>query len=510
MGHTTRRALMLTALATGIVMPGLALAQGRGGGDDPPLTLSLAVWDNQGRQSEAAAADLVRLAAELSDGTITIVPTFGVSNAAEVVSRGDADLGILASREWDALGVTSLGALEAPFLVDDDALAVAISTTDIATRAMAGLDAVGVTGLAMWPEDLRHLFAFDASGKVFRTPEDVHGARILGIAGTPGQDLIPTLGGALYQEGIETGDLTGDRDTDASTGRLHGMVTGLWGAGLPPTPATVAGDVVVFSKYQMLVANSAAMNRLTDGQRATLAQVTEQVLAGALDRHFSERDLAAELCAKGATVIEAGPEALAAFRQAAQPLTDALASDPVTGPLMADIAALDASIADAPSAEACTPPPASPAPPASAPADEGFIGAQVPPNGTWRTQSTTDELVAAGGDRNFAGMNSGVWDWTFTDGEWLATHRNERCSGTYAVDGDAVRFVTASTRATCGMDYVIRWRLDGDVLDLQLVEAGDSLGPPASGQALINERAFIERHWQKAEDATGSSAGHAG
>lgn len=508
MGHTTRRALMLAALAAGTVMPGLTMAQGRGGDDDPPVTLSLAVWDNEGRQSEPAADDLVRLAADLSGGTITIVPTFGMSDAAEVVARGDADLGILASREWSPLGVTSLDALEAPFLIDDDALAVAISTTDIATRSMAGLDAIGVTGLAMWPEDLRHLFAVDASDKVFRTPEDVKDALILVGAGTPGQDLIPTLGGTIYQEGVASGDLTGDRDDDAAAGLLQGMVTGLWGAGLPTTAVTVAGDVVVFSKYQMLVANDETMRRLTDGQRETLARVTEQVLSGALQRHFSEADLAVELCARGATVVEAGPEALAAFRQAAQPLTDRLASDPLTGQLMVDIAALDASIPDAATAGTCAPPTAS-APPTSAPVVPGFIGDQVPPDGTWRTESTTDELVAAGADRNFAGMNAGLWDWTFTDGVWLATHRNERCSGTYAVDGDAVRFITTSTRATCGMDYVIRWRLDDDVLDLQLVEAGDSLQPIASGQDLVNERTFIERHWQKVEAATGITVSRA-
>ena len=80
-----------------------------------------------------------------------------------------------ASRNWDDYGVTSLQALEAPFLITSDARAEAATTGDLAPDLMAGLAAKGVAGLALWPIDLRHPVYFD---KPFLTPADMKDAKI--------------------------------------------------------------------------------------------------------------------------------------------------------------------------------------------------------------------------------------------------------------------------------------------------------------------------------------------
>ncbi len=178
-------ALMLAATSAAPL-----LAQDKGGGDSHSVTLSLALWDNPGRQAEQAALDLVALAPELSGGSISVSePISGAADAAELVRSGQVDLAILATREWSPLGVSSLDALEAPFLIDSDALAAAVATSDVADMAMAGLGELGVTGLAMWPEDLRHLFGFGPFGRAFTTPGDVEGATILAISGAYGHEL---------------------------------------------------------------------------------------------------------------------------------------------------------------------------------------------------------------------------------------------------------------------------------------------------------------------------------
>ena len=134
--------------------------------------------------------DLVALAPEISGGSIVISePVFDAVDAAELVSSGQIDLAILATREWSPLGITSLDVFEAPFLIDDDALALAIATSDVAEQSMAGLEALGVTGLALWPEDLRHLFAFATSGRTFTAPEDFADSTVVVVAGKPGVDL---------------------------------------------------------------------------------------------------------------------------------------------------------------------------------------------------------------------------------------------------------------------------------------------------------------------------------
>lgn len=291
-------ALMLAAMGAAPLF-----AQEKGGGDQPSTTLSLAVWDAPGDETEQAVLDLITLAPEISAGSITITePQWGAKDAADFVRSGQVDLAILPTRDWSPLGVTSLDALEAPFLIDDDALALAVATSDIAEGAMAGLKAIGVTGLAMWPEDLRHMFAFKTSGRTFTEPADFAGSLINVRASRAGRDLITTLGAQIYVEDAVTEQQTGDYVTDAESGVLAGRVGGLHDATLDYgmlEPTVVAGDVVLFPKYQMLVASDASLAKLTEAQRAYVDAIVAQVQAGTLARHQDEAELATRACARG-------------------------------------------------------------------------------------------------------------------------------------------------------------------------------------------------------------------
>jgi hypothetical protein len=64
---------------------------------------------------------------------------------------------MIPARAWDTEGVTSLRALHAPFLVTSDELVAEIVDGELADELLAGLEDVGVTGLALLPEGLRHL-----------------------------------------------------------------------------------------------------------------------------------------------------------------------------------------------------------------------------------------------------------------------------------------------------------------------------------------------------------------
>jgi hypothetical protein len=73
--------------------------------------------------------------------------------------------------------------LQAPFLVDSDALLDQATTGDLAAGMLAGLDGHGVKGLALIAEGLRHPFTFaepfvtpaDFAGKTIRTPRSESG-----------------------------------------------------------------------------------------------------------------------------------------------------------------------------------------------------------------------------------------------------------------------------------------------------------------------------------------------
>ena len=437
-------------------------------GNDPPVTLRLGIADPEGRQSEPAALKFVERVAALSNGNITIEPTFEAGDGTnvgfetsvdELVKRGDLEFGMSGARSWDKVGVTSLRALQAPFVIDSQALAVAVAKSDIATRAMEGMADAGVVGLALWPEDLRHLFSFPKCGKDFRTPAGIAGATILTIPSQVSQDVIAALGGLDFPDG--------DRGTESDACRLHGMEAGSAGVGLPVSSAVSTGNVVLFPKYQMLTANAAALARLSDGQRAIIRQAASETQVDAYTRAPDEANLAATWCAGGGTVQLASADQIAELTAATAPVIQSLERDALTKELIADIAALKATVAAKPFDSPCGPVVAQPLPSVDT---TGFVATMIP-DGVYRTEITQEDLVAKGTSPEFAARNWGVKTWTFTGDTWKldqGANGGDPCFGTYkSVAGDHLEFVTEG--GGCGVEGWMLWRPDGvdDVVLLQ-------------------------------------------
>src|SRR5215216_363103 len=125
-----------------------------------PIILRLAVADAQDRPSTPYVLEFIKQVQTLSDGDITIEPVWDAGaettpafeqGVVRVVNEGQYDLGLAASRAWDSSGVTSFQALQAPFLITDDALSEAVAASDIGTRMLESLSSTGAVGLALWP-----------------------------------------------------------------------------------------------------------------------------------------------------------------------------------------------------------------------------------------------------------------------------------------------------------------------------------------------------------------------
>ena len=71
--------------------------------------------------------------------------------------------------------MNSLRALNAPFLVTSEAVVDEIVTGDVSDELLAGLDEIGITGLALLPEGFRHVFWWD---RPLLSPDDFAGASI--------------------------------------------------------------------------------------------------------------------------------------------------------------------------------------------------------------------------------------------------------------------------------------------------------------------------------------------
>jgi TRAP-type C4-dicarboxylate transport system substrate-binding protein len=161
-------ALLLSA-CTGAATAGDDAGGDKAGGDPAPITLRIGTDDTPGRPGAMQIEQFAQQVDRRSDGQLTIEPVWqaagqGGNDPDQVVARmvvdGDLDLGMIPARAWDTEGVTSLRALHAPFLATTDDLVGQIVTSDLADDMLAGLDTVGVTGLALLPEGLRHLFLY--------------------------------------------------------------------------------------------------------------------------------------------------------------------------------------------------------------------------------------------------------------------------------------------------------------------------------------------------------------
>ena len=118
-------------------------------------TVTLELASSESSQSpEATAIDyFASEVARRSGGAVTIVAKAesGDSDQDNIarVTSGQLAMAMVATRSWDDLGVTSMQALETPFLITTQGLAVAATSGDLAEVLMSGLAAKKVRGLAL-------------------------------------------------------------------------------------------------------------------------------------------------------------------------------------------------------------------------------------------------------------------------------------------------------------------------------------------------------------------------
>jgi TRAP-type C4-dicarboxylate transport system substrate-binding protein/sugar lactone lactonase YvrE len=317
------------------------------------ITLRLAVSDPGGSPSEPYVFEFMEQVQVLSGGDITIEPVWEAAGnwstgdpidgryevgVIQFVREGKFELGLTGSRAFDVHSITSFQTLQAPFLIDNDALSKAVATSDIATRMLDHLSSSGMTGLTLWPEDLRHPFSL-IPGQPILLPEDFTGLKVRAIPSEVTYALIETLGGNAR--------LT-DSDYQAAESGLR------QGASLTGTP-TATGNVTFFAKYRVLIANGPAFANLSEDQRTILREAAAATQQKAITEYLSEADAASAWCADGGSIVLASAEQVAAFEVAAQPVFDMIAQDPLNAELIAAIRELKANTEPSPGAEACTP-----------------------------------------------------------------------------------------------------------------------------------------------------------
>jgi len=452
-----------------------------------PITLRMGIPDGPGKpQIDNYVHEFITQTHTLSQGTITIEPVWNAGDGTfagyekGVLQRmllGKFDLALVPSRTWDSESITNFQALQAPFLIDNDALAEAVATSAVGTQMLASLSTVGLVGLTLWPEDLRHPFSVvpdkpflspkDAAGKQMRAgPSDVTYQMIDALGATP---MFEDSGYEIAESGLQQG----------------GTLTG---------KPIATGNVTFYPKYQILFATSTAFARLTEQQRTILRQAASATQKKAIANRPKEVDAAAAYCTDGGSIVLASAEQVKAFEEAVKPVFDHLTQDPLNAQFIQAIRDLKAKVTPAPGAAACAPQAAqqNPAPAA----DNQVWSPGLPPNGVWQYTLTVDELVKEGMLRSATPDWAGLYTFTFQDGKFMLVWLGEQgqkgeCGGTYAVVDNFVRMTRTPITADCPREVDdIQWRLDQDGLHVHL------LATPY-GQLLEGQMMFDTKPWQK-------------
>lgn len=430
-----------------------------------PVVLRFAISDNHGEPSEPYAQEFIAQVKKLSDGEIIIEPVWDSGDASEAgfegrvieqVKSGQADLGIAAARAWDTQDIPSFQALQAPFLIDNDALAEAVATSDMAARMLEDLSQYGITGLALWPEDLRHPFSL-MPDKSILSPTDFAGQKVRVTTSRASERLIEAFGGtpSYGAGGYEIAE--------------SGLRQGLSLSGTP----TATGNVTFFPKYQVLFVNGDAFGKLSEAQQAILGEAAAAAQEKAIAEHPSEVEAARAWCSDFGAVVLASDEQIAEFEKAAQPVFDWIQQDPRNAELVAAIRELKANTPASPAVEACEYELAQQIPTSDAGDQTWATG--LPPNGVWQVTLTNDDVMKMGVSNAEAPGWSGVNTLTFQDGNltytWLGTKDYAKgdtafCQGPMTVVDDtvSVTYIELGGNDCSGDDYgssdVFQWRID--------------------------------------------------
>jgi TRAP-type C4-dicarboxylate transport system substrate-binding protein len=470
----------ITVAALGALGCGGGSGTDKAGGSGTVVTLRLATQDRPGMPGAKAIEHFRDEVAKVSDGAVRIKPVYEAAGnvprfdqvVADLVRSGRVELALVPARTWDEYGVTSLAALQAPFLIRDQGVLDEVVAGELAEPMMQGLRRTGVTGLVLLPENLRHPFGYT---RPLRSPHDFTGAAIRAPRSRSTFALLRALGskpvdiaGEEFEQAVESGRLAGVESAfEIALSTLHGV-------------PTATGNVTFFPKVNVLVANSSALGELSQSARDALGTAAAHTLDWVKDTNKDEREAALGYCGQGGRVVAASAADIERLVALSEPVYTALQQDAATKRFIQRIGEL----AQEQSPETVTCEPAGRA----TPAGEDGAAADTDPSvldGIYRNRKTVEDFVAAGVDEAEAIDNEGVHTITLDGGRLEDTLTTESrpdpeaggCTGTYRLSGDTFTFAW-DPDSDCTGAFTATWRLsDGELhfTDIRTPERLDAI-----------------------------------
>jgi TRAP-type C4-dicarboxylate transport system substrate-binding protein len=327
-------ALVLLAGCTGTPTPSETAA-------DEPATLTFAYTGSFAdpqiaafQQTLAASGDAVRL--EVSTGFDTDV--LGVEQSIlKAVRAGDLDLGWVGVRALAELGVHDFDALIAPLLIDSLATQRAVLDSGVPSRMIPGLEAIGVTGLAVMGGPMRRPIAAE---RPLLTQADFVGIPFYAWHGEVNAASLVALGAQAVDAAPP------DRNAGIEDGSIRAYEnTAAYLADAPERRANImTANINLWPSIGILVANPDTLAALTEDARAALEDAAFATSVRAIDVLDAEADRVQIACEAGARFAHAPADALAELRVAVEPVYAVLRADAATSEFVDEILELKGSM----------------------------------------------------------------------------------------------------------------------------------------------------------------------
>jgi TRAP-type C4-dicarboxylate transport system substrate-binding protein len=343
--HTRARVRLLVVVATFLALAacvGGAHGPDKAGGEGAPITLTLGTPDSDGHPDTPLIHYFAQQVDDISGGRLRIrieyyaageAPDFDQVTVREV-HDGSLDLGWVGSRVWDTEGVPGFQALQAPFLITNYRLLDRVLTGPIADDMLADLKQVGMVGLGLYPDELRHPVGL---GAPLLSLADFRGAEIRVPASRASDALMRALGARPVH-------LNGSAMVQAiASGQLRGLESSTGNAVLSQGRPIVTGNVTFFPRPITLFAAADTLAALSDAQRDVLGTAARRTLDFALGRQ-PEAGSAARLCALGGAVVMANQADVADIERAGDAVYAELERDRQTRSFIAQIRRMKAAI----------------------------------------------------------------------------------------------------------------------------------------------------------------------
>ena len=403
----------------------------------------------------------------------------------KAIADGKLDGGWVGTRGFGAAGIHGLEAFEAPMVITTYAAEKALVASDVATEALAALDQSGVVGLGLTVGALRRPFAAKSA---LVGPEDWNRVNFRVYNSEVQSDAVKALGGVPVNTGL-------DWINQVRASRLRGAEYSLaqyHQSGYGKEAGNVTGNVVLWPKMFVLAFGRQKFDALSEQQRGWIQEAADLGVKASLEATYDESSIAQELCTRGVRFKDATPAQILALRTRLTPVLDRLASDPLNGPLLIKIKAVAAQNAASENLKVdndCL----------KGVSVEESIAGTIPrstaaiPDGAYRVQISTDDVLAAGLDNHNG--TSGTWTLSVRDGKYQlrcqpVTAPGQDCGGSTQTEplewgalrgkGNVVYFVSDGTEAL----KAVRWTIKSNELQF--------INPELSGSWEL-----VLKPWQK-------------